>query len=181
MKGDRTLTDSQYAIAMRLSALREHTAKGRGRGNPLGQAPELTATGNNLGMIGETTIAREVPDAWDPWVHRNDELVAETVGHLDVPPWEVRACPWGGSLIVHPDEEEGHPDAPFVLVWVKGEPPYYGPEVRIAGWGYLKDIRRKVFWRTIDVRRPAYFIPRYHEGERILAPWGAKQAELFVT
>ena len=95
-----------------------------------------------IGACGELAVAKSLGVYW-----------LGVLGDFTVPdigPVQVRTtdCP-GGSLILHPDDPD---DAPFVLV--VGQNACY----RIVGWIYGREGKNERFWRTEDVRSPAYFI-----------------------
>jgi hypothetical protein len=65
--------------------------------------------------------------------------------------YEVRGTEYpNGSLILHPDDKE----APYILVTGTGNL-YY-----VRGWILASEGKQKKWWRDIQIRHPAYFVPQ---------------------
>lgn len=112
--------------------------EGRHRGG--GQTPADGWTDHIVGAIAELAVAK----AFNRYPSRNSCDIDGDVGHL-----QVRSTVRGDHM---PVQSYDNDDAPFVLVL--GQPPH----MRIVGWLYGHEAKRKEYWRT-DVRKPAYFVP----------------------
>ena len=98
------------------------------------------------GCLGEKALAKHADKYWNG-----------TIGRVDLPDvgeWQVRArTRIDYEMVLHPEDKD---DEIFVLAHVITASL---PRVRLSGWIYGRDGKKKEFWKNLGNDRPAFFVP----------------------
>ncbi len=98
------------------------------------------------GAAAEYVVSKYTGLVWHTQVKRISQLPGD-VGHLQVRQTRHEM----GCLILN---RRDHDEAPFMLV--TGTFPHF----QIQGWIYAGEGKQDQYWRTENVRTPAYFVPQ---------------------